>query len=82
MKATARRRITKHIARMIRRRLSEVLLVSIDGLEVSMMNSDIITTLHYMKMCTNAAVSPYHNISIGHDAFLEIRGEREYWTLK
>ena len=72
----------KHIARMIRRRLSEVLLVSIDGLEVSMMDSNIITTFHYMKMRTNATVSPNHNISIGYDAFLEIRGEREYWTLK
>jgi hypothetical protein len=52
MKAIASKRIMKHIASMRRSRLSEVLLVSTDGFEVSMMNSDAITTFHYMKMCT------------------------------
>jgi hypothetical protein len=52
MKATASNRITKHIARIMRRRLSDVLLVSIDGFIDSMMKSDDIAMFHHMKMCT------------------------------
>ena len=57
MKATASNRITKHIARIMRRRLSDVLLVSIDGFIDSMMKSDAIATFHYMKMCTKMAIA-------------------------
>jgi hypothetical protein len=74
MKATASKRITKHIARIMRSRLSDVLLVSIDGFKDSMMNSTTIATFHYMKMRTNVEAR-YHNISISHSISFSIHGE-------
>lgn len=54
----------KQIARIRRRRLSEVLRESIDGLTLSMMNSCTTMTFIHMKMCTNNAILRDHNISI------------------
>jgi hypothetical protein len=71
MNAIASKRIMKHIARMRRRRLSEVLLVSTDGFEVSMMNSDIIATFHYMKMCTKRAYCVTTTFLSGIEGFSE-----------
>lgn len=74
MKAMASKRIMKHIARRRRRRLSEVLLVSSDGFEVSMMNSDAITTFQYMKMCTkktDCVTTTFLSIMVGLSEFAE-----------
>ncbi len=73
MRATASNRIRRHITRIIRRRLSEVLLVSIDGFDDSMMKSDAITIFDYMKMCLHTTSIPlFVSVLVAFSRFMEI----------